>query len=124
MWAFDDRPEEDCYMVDGCAKAYSMLKYAMAILIQASHKIIYFLCRQDGIGRYYKENYNLILCTPKAQLRRSSWIAIRRKLNHATLKGLYVMRYDRKKFDDFYERKMLLSNHEGGKSIHEMGVGA
>ena len=25
MWAFDDNPEEDCYMVDGTAEVYSAL---------------------------------------------------------------------------------------------------
>ena len=80
MWAFDDSPEEYCYMVDGTAEVYAALKHAMAILSEASDKIIYFPCKQEGIGRCYRENYNLVLCTPRAQLRRSYWIAIRRKL--------------------------------------------
>ena len=61
MWAFDDSPEEYCYMVDGPPKVFAMLKYAMAILIEASDKIIYFPCKQSGIGRYYKDNYHLYL---------------------------------------------------------------
>ena len=107
MWAFDDSPEEYCYMVDGTAEAYMLLKYAMAILVEASDKIIYFPCKQEGIGNYYKDNYNLILCTPKAKLRRSLWIAIRRKLTPATKIRSYVLQYDRKKLDDFCKKKLL-----------------
>ena len=115
MWAFDDSPEEYCYMVDGTAEAYMLLKYAMAILVEASDKIIYFPCKQEGIGNYYKDNYNLILCTPKVQLRRSSWIAIRRKLRPATKIGSYVLQYDRKKLDDFCEKKLLVKESRGLK---------
>lgn len=110
MWAFDDNPEEDCYMVDGTAEVYSALKYAMAILSEASDKIIYFPCKQNGIGRYYDTNYNLILCTPKVQLRRSSWISIRRKLNSGNKTGNYVLRYNRKKLDDFCEKTLMIES--------------
>ena len=96
MWAYDCSPEEYCYMVDGTAEVFSALKHAMAILTQASDKIIYFPCKQDGIGTCYRDNYNLVLCTLKAQLRRSYWIAIRRKLVPANKRGNYVLRYDRK----------------------------
>lgn len=105
MWAYDDRPEMDRYMVDGSAEAFSMLKYAMAIMVQASDKIIYFPCKQDG-------DYNLVLCTPKAQLRRSSWIAIRKKISPATKRGTYTLRYNRKKLDDYCE-KMLFEKDSG-----------
>lgn len=113
MWAFDDRPEENCYMVDGSVETFSMLKYAMAILAEASDKIIYFPCKQDGIGRCYTDNYNLVLCTPKAQLRRSSWIAIRRKLTNANKIGNYVLKYNRKKLDDFCECKLMAFESHG-----------
>lgn len=113
MWAFDDRPEEDCYMVDGTVETYSALKYAMAILAEASDKIIYFPCKQNGIGRYYSTNYNLILCTPKVQLRRSSWIAIRRKLINGNRVGNYVLHYNRKKLDDFCEKTLMMMESSG-----------
>lgn len=115
MWAFDDEPEENCYMVDGCVEAFSMLKYAMAILAEASDKIIYFPCKQEGIGRYYSENYNLIICTPKSQLRCSYWIPIRRKLNNSTYVGSYVLQYDRQKLDDYCLKKLLERYHNGIK---------
>lgn len=120
MWAFDDRPEEDCYMVDGTAEVYAALKHAMAILSEASDKIIYFPCKQAGIGRCYQENYNLILYTPKAQLRRSYWIAIRRKLVPANGIGNYVLKYNRKKLDDFCEKKLMAMESRGTESKLEL----
>lgn len=116
MWAFDDSPEEYCYMVDGTAEVYAALKHAMAILSEASDKIIYFPCKQEGIGRCYRENYNLVLCTPKAQLRRSYWIAIRRKLILANRIGNYVLRYNRKKLDDFCKKKLMVMESRGTES--------
>ena len=107
MWAYDDYPEENRYMIDGPVQAFSLLKYATAILLEASDKIIYFPCRQDGIGCYYNENYDLVLCSPKVQLRRSSWIDIRRKLSDKTKVGKYTLQYDRKKIDDYCEKKLL-----------------
>ena len=113
MWVFNDWPEEDCYMVDGCVEAFSMLKYAMAILAEASDKIIYFPCKQEGMDECYRVNYNLILCTHKAQLCKSSWISIRRKLKSATYKGTYTLQYNRKKLDDFCTKNMLIKECNG-----------
>lgn len=113
MWAFDDRPEEECYMIDGCVEAFSLLKYAMAILVEASDKIVYFPCKQEGIGCYYRDNYNAIICTPKAQLRRSSWIEIRRRLNNSTKKGTYCLQYNRKKLDDYCRERLLEKRYNG-----------
>ena len=107
MWAYDNYVEDGCYMVDATFEAYSMLKYAMAILVEASDKIIYFPCKQNGIGQCYNENYNLVLCTPKAQFRRSSWISIRRKLKNLN-KITYVLQYNRKKLDDYCKKKLLV----------------
>lgn len=123
MWAFDDYPEENCYMVDGTAEAYSMLKYALAILCEASDKIIYFPCKQEGIGNSYRDNYNLILCTPRAQLRRSSWIAIRRKLKPANKVGSYVLQYDRKKLDDYCKKSLLVWESNGVKADYALKNG-
>lgn len=116
MWAFDDSPEEYCYMVDGTAEVYAALKHAMAILSEASDKIIYFPCKQEGIGRCYRENYNMVLCTPRAQLRRSYWIAIRRKLIPANRIGNYVLIYNRKKLDDFCKKKLMVMESRGTES--------
>ena len=48
MWAYDDSPEEYCYMIDGPVEVFAALKYALAILAEASNKIIYFPCKQVG----------------------------------------------------------------------------
>lgn len=106
MWAYDNWVEGDGYKVDGPIEAYEMLRYAMAILIEASDKIIYFPCKQKGIGWFYNENHNLILCTPKAQLRRSLWIKLRRKLKYSQ-KYSYVLQYDREKLDDYCKNFLL-----------------
>lgn len=106
MWAYDNWVEDGCYMVDGTIEAYKMLKYAMAILIEASDKIIYFPCKQNGIGQYYNDNYNLILCSPKAQLRRSLWIKLRRKLKY-TQKRSYNLQYNREKLDDYCKKFLV-----------------
>lgn len=104
MWAFDDYPEEDMLMVDGCKEAFMWMKYAFAILANYPDKIIYFPCKQDGIHWYYNNNYHLVLCRPEVQLRRSLWPRIRKKmdLKHAVEK--FVLSYDRKKLDDYYEK--------------------
>lgn len=104
MWAFDDYPEEDMFMVDGCKEAFMWLKYAFAVLANDSGKIIYFPCRQEGIGRYYAmPTYDLVLCRPELQLRRSLWFRIRRKLDKKHYTGKYVLAYNRRKLDDYYE---------------------
>ena len=101
MWAFDDYPEENCYMVDGTAYAFKLLKLACVILISAPNKIIYFPCKQEGIGCCYRENYHFVMCSPQVQLRRSNWVQIRRKISKSTWVGKYKLCYDRKKLDDY-----------------------
>ena len=116
MWAFDNGVEDGC-VIDGVADAFEALKYAMAILVEASDKIIYFPCKQTGIGLHYNiENCNLILCTPKAMLKRSSWIAIRRKLIPANKKGSYVLQYNPDKLIDFCEKKLMHPKYQGMES--------
>lgn len=104
MWAFDDFPEEDMLMVDGCKEVFLWMKYAFAILANYPEKILYFPCKQEGIGRYYKDNHHVVLCRPELQLRRSLWFRLKKKLDkrHSVEKFSFV--YDRKKLDDFYEK--------------------
>lgn len=113
MWAFDDWPEENSYMVDGTAYAFKLLKLACAILISSPDKIIYFPCKQSGIGRYYRNNYHLVLCSPGVQLRRTGWVQIRRKISRKTWIGKYKFCYDRQKLDD-YCTKNLIERYETG----------
>ncbi len=108
MWAFDNFPEENFCIVDGTAYAYKMLKLACAILIAAQDKIIYFPCKQGGIGIYYgSDNNHLVLCSPHVQLRRSRWVQIRRKIGKKTWVGKYKLQYDRKKLEDYCKKMML-----------------
>ena len=51
----------------------------------------------------------------KAQLRRSSWIAIRRKLFPATKRGTYTLQYNRAKLDDFCVKKLLEKECRGNE---------
>ena len=116
MWAFDNGMEDGC-VIDGVADAFEALKYAMAILVEASDKIIYFPCKQAGIGfNYNAENCNLILCTPKAMLKRSSWIAIRKKLIPVNKKGSYVLQYNSDKLIDFCENNLMHLKSQGIES--------
>lgn len=103
MWAFDDFPEENMLMVDGCKEAFMWMKYAFAILAEDSEKIIYFPCKQDGIGCYYPEVYHLVLCRPELQFQRSLWFRIKSRLDKKHYSGKYAFSYDRKKLDDYYE---------------------
>lgn len=107
MWAFDDYPEEDCLMIDGCAAAFKLLSYAFAILANEPDKLIYFPSKQEGIGRYYKENYDAVLGRPELQFRRSLWPRIRRKLNKQHWQGHYRHSYDKKKLNDCFENLIM-----------------
>lgn len=51
MWAYDDHPAEEMMLVDGCKEAFEWMTYACAILANNKDKIIYFSCKQDGIGK-------------------------------------------------------------------------
>lgn len=122
MWAFDNYEEEDCLMVDGCKEAFMWMKYAFAILANYPDKVIYFPCKQDGIQGYYNKNYHLVLCRPEEQLRRSLWPRIIRKLDSKHAAGKFVLLYDRKKLDDYYEKGLwkrypVETEHHGRKSI-------
>lgn len=104
MWAFDCHPQENMLMVDGCQKAFKWMKYAFAILANDDRKIIYFPCKQEGIGHFYSmQTYHLVLYRPEIQLRSSKWFRSKSKLDKKHYSGKYVLAYDRKKLDDYYE---------------------
>lgn len=104
MWAFDDDPEEDILMVDGCKEAFMWMKYAFAILANYPNKIIYFPCKQSAINGHYNDNYHLVLCRPEVQLRRSLWSRIKKKINQKHIIEKFILSYDRKKLDDYYKK--------------------
>ena len=103
MWAYEDWPE-NCMAVDGCKEAFAWLRYAFAILADYPDKIIYFPCKQEGIGQYYNNNYHLVLLRSGLQFKRHLWPKIKRKLDKRHYAGKFVLSYDRKKLDDYYRK--------------------
>ena len=73
MWAYDDHPAEEMMLVDGCREAFEWMTYACAILANDKDKIIYFPCKQEGIGIYYNESHHLVMCRAEFQFKRSLW---------------------------------------------------
>lgn len=103
MWAYYDSSDER-YEIDGDFAAYRYLKYAMAILSVDPNKIIYLPIQNPGVGRYYTQNYNVVLARPELQLRRSEWVSLRRQLNKAHRMQQYILRYEQEKLWDQYEK--------------------
>lgn len=103
MWAYDDHPAEEMMLVDGCREAFEWLTYACAILANDKDKIIYFPCKQEGIGSYYSESYHLVMCRAELQFKRSLWFRIKDKLDKNHYAGKYVFVYHQKKLMDYYE---------------------
>ena len=54
----------------------------------------------------------MVLCRPELQFKRSLWTRIKRKLDKKHLSGKFVLRYDRRKLDD-YVRKGLWKHYTG-----------
>lgn len=104
MWAIEIHKDEGGTEVTGCEEAFSWLRYAFAILAEYPDKIIYFPCKQEGIGDYYIPNYNLVLCRPELQFKRHLWPRIKRKLDRYHWAGKFALKYDRKKLDSYYEK--------------------
>lgn len=120
MWAFDAWGGEPMYMVDGDVRAMNALAVAYAVLADFPSKIIYFPVKSDGIGKCYKENYNLVLVRANLQFRRSYWYGIKPRLDKKHWKGKFVFQYDSQKLCDFYHKK--IENAWDGKG-RENGTG-
>lgn len=103
MWPYDAHPGEEMLLIDGCKEAFEWLTYACAILANDKEKIIYFPCKQEGIGRLYNEPYHLVMCRAELQFRRSLWFRIKDKLDKKHYSGKYVFGYQQKKLVDYYE---------------------
>lgn len=103
MWAyfesFDWRYEIDCDQ-----ESAQFLKYALAALIADLGKIVYFPIRDDGLGGYFRENYDAVLTRPEAQLRRSEWVSLRRQLDKAHRMEKFVLRYQPERLCMDWER--------------------
>lgn len=105
-WAFDDAPEEDQLMLDGCPEFMQHVHYTLAALIENPNLIIYFPIKHPD-EKNYGDNpmtYDAVILRPELQLRRSDWLTLRRKLDQKHRKGMYTICHDAKKLDDWCEK--------------------
>lgn len=107
MWAYEDGCDWEYLAIDGSIKGFKLLCYAFAILADEPDKIIYLPWKQEGVGRYYTRNYDAVLCRPELQFRRSCWTKIKKRLDRKHWCGKYILRYDKKKLMDYYEKVLL-----------------
>ncbi len=103
MWVFDGGPAEDGLYISGSEYSYAMLRYVFALLASDPGKLVFFPCRQPGVEGMFEPNYHLVLYRPELQFRRSLWVKIKKKIDRKNWKGRYVLCYDGKKTDDYYE---------------------
>lgn len=105
-WAFDDAPEEDQLMLDGCPEFMQHVHHALAALIENPNLIIYFPIKHPD-EKTYGDNpmtYDAVILRPELQFRRSDWLTLRRKLDQKHRKGTYTICHDVKKLDDWCEK--------------------
>lgn len=97
--------DDNGYMVKLKTAYYNFWK-RMRGMADFPFKIIYFPVKSDGIGKYYKENYKLVLVRENLQFRRSYWYGIKPRLDKKHWKGKFVFQYDSQKLCDFYHKKI------------------
>lgn len=105
-WAFDDFPEEDQLMLDGCPAFFELVQHALAALIENPNLIIYFPIKHPE-EKYYTKNYmtyDAVILRPELQFRRSDWLDVRRKLDRKHWKGKYIIHHNVKKLDDWHAK--------------------
>lgn len=106
-WAFDDVPEEDQLMLDGCPEFMQHVQHSLAALIENPNLIIYFPIKHPD-EKTYRPNpmtYDAVILRPELQFRRSDWLTLRRKLDQKHWKGKYTICHDVKKLDDWYKKR-------------------
>ena len=103
MWAFHTWPAEDEAAIDGGVEVFRYMEYAMTILADHPDRLIYFPCKQQGIGRFYPDCYNLVLCRAELQFRRSQWARIRGRLDKKHEIEKFRLQYNRARMDQYYE---------------------
>lgn len=110
MYVYDrtggDHDRDGC-QIDASRKAFTYVCYAMAILANDPGKLLYFPCKQPGYGEYYPFTYNMVLCRPELQFRRSRWARIRSRLDKKHWRGKYILQYDREKLYDYFENVLV-----------------
>ncbi len=99
--------DEEGGQIDASRAAYAQICYAMAILADDPGKLLYFPCKQPGYGGYYPFTYHMVLCRPELQFRRSLWMRIRGKLDKKHWQGKYILRYDKEKLCDYFEKVLV-----------------
>ena len=98
-WAYWDWDTER-YVIDGDHEAFQHMAYAMAALLAAPDRIIYFPIRKKGMVHYYPQNYDAVLSTTTLPFRRSEWIRLRRQLDAAHQLPGFRLRYEPERLCD------------------------
>ena len=104
-WAFDDFPEDDQLMLDGCPEFYRMVHHAVAALLENPQLIIFFPIKHPGYTGYGDHmTYDAVLLRPELQFKRSEWYDLKSRLDKQHWVGKYTIHHDEKKLNDFYEK--------------------
>lgn len=109
MWTVEEMHpgvEEGFLRIDGCKEAFCQMCYAFAVLANFPDKIIYFPCKQEGMGESYRENYHLVLCRAGLSFERSLWPRLYRGLDQKHYSGKFVLQYDRQKLDNYFLKEL------------------
>lgn len=105
MWTMEEKHlgvEEGALRIDGCEEAFCQMRYAFAVLANFPDKIVYFPCKQEGIGEAYRENYHLVLCRAGLPFKRSIWPRLHKRLDQMHWSGEFVLQYDRRKLGNYF----------------------
>jgi len=82
MWPYYEKFDRE-YIIDADAAGWEQLRYAIAILLQAHDRIIYFPTARNNIENpitEFYENYDTVLTVAVLHFKRSEWIRLRRQL--------------------------------------------
>ena len=105
-WAFDDYPEDDQLMVDGCPEFMRQVQFAMGALINDPSIIAYFPIKHKNCTIYGAHmTYDAVMMRPEVQFKCGHWYDIKPKLDMKHWVGKYTINYDEKKLDDLFEKK-------------------
>jgi len=95
MWPNYEKDDRE-YIIDTDAAGWQQLRYAIAILLQAQDRIIYFPTKNNN--RIYPwgddyENYDMVLTVSGLHFRRSEWVRLRRQLKPANRVQNFALSY-------------------------------
>lgn len=95
IWPNYENFDEE-YIIDASADGWRILRYAIAVLLEAEDRIVYLPTRNNNRTtpiRSFYENYDAVLTIHGLHLRRSEWIKLRRQLNPANRVQNFALRY-------------------------------